>query len=204
MGIISRIGLDLDNTAIDYSPAYRIIAKKMGLPAGLIDRNSIRPMLRNSTDDGKEWQRFQSLLYTDGLAFAQPAAGLLDFLKLCAILNIHVCIVSHKTSHTPGEFGARDLRAPAVDWLREYGIAPGFVRVEDVHFCSTREEKVQRISAIDCQIFVDDLIEVLDHPDFPTGISRFHYSLNASAVPGSETGVQSVNFTSLNAWLASC
>jgi hypothetical protein len=204
MGIVSRIGLDLDNTVIDYTPAYGIIAKKMGLPESLIDRNSIRPILRNSTDDGKEWQRFQSLLYTDGLTFAQPAAGLLDFLKLSAMLEIHICIVSHKTSYIPKEFGARDLRAPAIDWLRKYGIAPGFVRVEDVHFCSTREEKVQTISAIGCQVFVDDLIEVLDHPDFPTGISRFHYSLDASAVSEVKTGVQSVNFTSLTAWLASC
>jgi hypothetical protein len=204
MGRASRIGLDLDNTAIDYTPAYRLIAEKIGLPKRLCDRESIRPMLRNSEDDSMEWQRFQSLLYTDGLAYAQPAAGLLDFLKLCATQNIQVCIVSHKTSQTPVQFGARDLRAPAVKWLMDYGIAPGFVSSEDVYFCRTRKEKVQTIAAIGCQVFVDDLIEVLRHPDLPTDISRFLYSLDATAVSEVQTGIQSANFASLTTWLASC
>ena len=200
----SSIGLDLDNTAIDYTPAYRVVAEQIGLPKGLIDRDSIRPLLRNSEDDDMEWQRFQSLLYTDGLAFAQPAAGLFDFLNLCAKLEIHVFIISHKTAQTPVQFGARDLRAPALAWLESHDISPGYIRVEDVFFCSTRDEKVRTIAALGCQIFVDDLMEVLDHPDLPTEIMRFHYSLNASVVSEIQTGVRSANFTSLTAWLTSC
>ena len=204
MARASRIGLDLDNTAIDYTPAYRVIAEKIGLPEGLFDRESIRPLLRRSGDDDMEWQRFQSLLYTDGLAFAQPAEGLLDFLNMCSTMNIRVFIVSHKTSQTPMEFGAMDLRAPALEWLLEHGVAPGFVRDEDVYFCRTRDEKVQTIAAIGCQIFVDDLIEVLDHPDLSADISRFLYSLDASPVSEVQTGIQTANFTGLAAWLASC
>jgi hypothetical protein len=204
MGRVSRIGLDLDNTVIDYTPAYRVTAEKMRLPEGLLDRESIRPLLRRSEDDDIEWQRFQSLLYTDGLASAQPAAGLLDFLNLCVTWNIRVFIVSHKTSQTPVQFGARDLRAPALEWLLKQGIAPGFVREEDVYFCRTREEKVQRISALGCQVFVDDLMEVLDHPDLPADITRFHFLLDASTVSEVQAGIQSANFTSLAAWLTSC
>jgi len=151
-----------------------------------------------------EWQRFQARLYTDGLAFAQPAAGLHDFLNLCATLDVRVFIVSHKTSQTPVQFGAKDLRAPALEWLLEHDIAPGFVRQEDVYFCSTREEKVQTIAAIDCDAFVDDLIEVLDHPDLPKEIMRFHYLLEASAAADAQLGIKTVNFTSLATWLASC
>jgi len=204
MGRASRIGLDLDNTIIDYTPAYRIIAEKIGLPQGITDRNSIRRTLRKSEYDDMEWQHFQSLLYTDGLAFAQPAAGLPDFLGLCKTLNIHVTIVSHKTSHTPVQFGDRDLRAPAIEWLVENGISPTFVRDEAIYFCNTREDKIRAIAGIDCQVFVDDLMEVLDHPDLSTDISRFHYSLEASFISAINTGIQSANFTSLTAWLSSC
>ena len=77
-----RIGLDLDNTVIDYAPAYRAVAKEMGLPQQLVDRESIRESLRKSEEDDEEWQRFQALLYTDGLAYAKPAPGLLKFLQL--------------------------------------------------------------------------------------------------------------------------
>ncbi len=204
MGRASRIGLDLDNTAIDYSQAYRAIAEKMGLPEGFVDRASIRPLLRRSEDDDMEWQRFQSLLYTDGLAFAQPAAGLRDFLNLCATLNVSVFIVSHKTSQTSVQFGARDLRGPALEWLLEHGIVPGYVQEEDVYFCSTRAEKVQTITAIGCDAFVDDLIEVLDHPDLPKDIIRFLYQLDAPVFDSPARAVQPANFTSLTTWLASC
>lgn len=204
MGRASRIGLDLDNTVIDYIRAYRSTAEKMGLPEGFVDRESIRPLLRRSEVDDMEWQHFQARLYTDGLAFAQPAAGLHDFLKLCATLDVRVFIVSHKTSQTPVQFGAKDLRAPALEWLLEHDIAPGFVREEDVYFCSTREEKVQTIATVGCDAFVDDLIEVLDHPDLPKEIMRFHYLLEASAAADAQPGIKTVNFTSLATWLASC
>ena len=56
-----RIGLDLDNTVIDYAPAYRAVAREMGLPQQLVDRESIRESLRKSEEDDEEWQRFQSM-----------------------------------------------------------------------------------------------------------------------------------------------
>ncbi len=204
MGIPSRIGLDLDNTVIDYTPAYRVIAARIGLPREFVDRESIRPLLRRSEVDDMEWQRFQALLYTDGLAFAQPAAGLSDFLNLCATLNVRVFIVSHKTATTPVQFGARDLRGPAQAWLMNQGIVPGHVIKDDIYFCSTRVEKIQTIASLGCEAFVDDLIEVLEHPDLPIDIRRFHYQLDAGMFADPALGVQPANFTSLLTWLAAC
>jgi len=204
MGVPNRIGLDLDNTVIDYNPAYPVIAARIGLPQEFVDRESIRPLLRRSEVDDMEWQRFQALLYTDGLAFARPAGGLSDFLKLCATLNVRVFIVSHKTATTPVQFGARDLREPAQAWLMNQGIVPGYVEEEDVYFCSTRVEKVRTIASLGCQAFVDDLIEVLEHPDLPIEIMRFHYQLDPCASDDPALGVQPANFTSLLTWLAAC
>ncbi len=204
MGIPSRIGLDLDNTIIDYTPAYRVIAARIGLPREFVDRESIRPLLRRSEVDDMKWQRFQALLYTDGLAFAQPAAGLSDFLNLCAMLNVRVFIVSHKTATTPVQFGARDLRGPAQAWLMDRGIVPDHINLDDIYFCSTRVEKVQTIASLGCEAFVDDLIEVLEHPDLPIDIRRFHYQLDTGMFDDPTLGVQPANFASLLTWLASC
>ncbi len=204
MGIPSRIGLDLDNTIIDYTPAYRVIAARIGLPRKFVDRESIRPLLRRSEVDDMKWQRFQALLYTDGLAFAQPAAGLSDFLNLCAMLNVRVFIVSHKTATTPVQFGARDLRGPAQAWLMDRGIVPDHINLDDIYFCSTRVEKVQTIASLGCEAFVDDLIEVLEHPDLPIDIRRFHYQLDTGMFDDPTLGVQPANFASLLTWLASC
>ena len=204
MGIPKGIGLDLDNTVIDYTPAYRATAARMGLPPEFTDRESIRPLLRRSEDDDLEWQRFQALLYTDGLAYAKPAAGLSEFLNLCAELHVRVFIVSHKTATTPAQFGGHDLRGPAKAWLIDQGIASDHINLNDIYFCSTRAEKVQKIASLGCQAFVDDLIEVLEHPDLPMDIRRFHYQLEAPVFDIPELGVQPANFISLTTWLASC
>ena len=204
MGIPKGIGLDLDNTVIDYTPAYRATAARMGLPPEFTDRKSIRPLLRRSEVDDLEWQHFQALLYTDGLACAEPAAGLRDFLNLCAELHVRVFIVSHKTATTPAQFGGHDLRGPAKAWLVNQGIAPDHINLNDIYFCITRAEKVQKIASLGCQAFVDDLLEVLEHPNLPMGISRFHYQLDAPAFDSPAPGIQPANFTSLSTWLASC
>ena len=204
MGRPKGIGLDLDNTVIDYTPAYRTTAARMGISPEFTDRDSIRPLLRRSEDDDWEWQRFQALLYTDGLAFAEPAAGLSDFLNLCADLSVRLFIVSHKTATTPEQFGERDLHGPAKAWLVDHGIAPDRINPENIYFCSTRAEKVRTIASLGCDAFVDDLIEVLEHPDLPIDTRRFHYQRDAPVFDGPGPGVQPANFTSLTTWLASC
>ena len=204
MGVPNRIGLDLDNTVIDYTPAYPVIAARIGLSREFVDRESIRTLLRKSEDDDLEWQRFQALLYTDGLTFARPAGGLSDFLKLCATMNVRVFIISHKTATTPVQFGARYLRELAQTWLMNQGIVPGYVQEEDVYFCSTQVEKVRTIASLGCQTFVDDLMEVLEHPVLPIDILRFHYRMDAPVFDSPAPGAQPANFTSLTTWLASC
>jgi hypothetical protein len=127
MGIPKGIGLDLDNTVIDYTPAYRATAARMGLPPEFTNRKSIRPLLRRSEVDDLEWQRFQALLYTDGLAYAKPAAGLRDFLNLCAELPVRVFIVIEVLEHSDLPIDIRrfhyQLEAPVFD-IPELGVQP--------------------------------------------------------------------------------
>ena len=198
-----RIGLDLDNTVIDYAPAYRAVAKEMGLQQQLVDRESIRESLRKSEEDDEEWQRFQALLYTDGLAYAQPAPGLLEFLRLCDSIGVNVVIISHKTEATPTRFGSRDLRAPASEWLNTQGIVPAHVSPDGVFFCADRAEKVRTIAATQCAVFVDDLAEVLSDSDMP-GIVRFRYLAGAGSTPDKPADIVDADFFALTSWLRSC
>ena len=199
-----RIGLDLDNTVIDYAPAYRAVAREMGLPPELVDRESIRESLRKSEEDDEEWQRFQAHLYTDGIAYAKPAPGLLEFLRLCDSIGVNVVIISHKTETTPERFGSRDLRVPAAEWLDTQGIVPKYIQPDDVFFCADRAEKVRAIVAARCDVFVDDLIEVLEDADMPIGITRFHYQVGANSISAEPESIVDADFLSLTSWLKSC
>ena len=197
-----RIGLDLDNTVIDYAPAYRPVAKEMGLPQQLVDRESIRESLRKSEEDDEEWQRFQALLYTDGLAYAQPAPGLLEFLSMCDSIGVSVVIISHKTETTPERFGSRDLRVPAFEWLQTQGIVPTHVSPDGVFFCINRVEKVRKITELQCDVFVDDLTEVLKDQKMPDDITRFHYLSGARPTADDPENIFDADFFALTRWLS--
>lgn len=201
-----RIGLDLDNTVIDYGPAIPVVAQLLGFDDSLRSRGSIRAAYRMPEDDW-EWQRFQSVLYTDGLKYATPAPGLEPFLQRCSEYSVELTIVSHKTAHTPSRFGSRSLREPATSWLRTMGITPDHVGPESVFYCSTRDEKLQTIAALGLEVFVDDLPEVLSDPQMPTSVVRFLYrEPMASPASNADAGsdIRGVTFADLSAWLDEC
>jgi hypothetical protein len=194
---LMRIGLDLDNTLIDYAPALPVVAESLGLE-GSTDRASLRATLR-STDD-EAWQYLQSRLYTDGLEFAVPTEGSVMFLQEAVERGASVMIVSHKTATTPERFGGRPLHAPALAWLEHHGIAPALVRSEDVWFCATREEKIAAIRAASLDWFVDDLLEVLHHPLFPASTTGLWFAphRDRDRTRGrAQGGPESVDFTEL-------
>jgi hypothetical protein len=63
--------------------------------------------------------------------------------------------------------------------MSEHGFfeSGGFgIRKDDVHFLPTRAEKLVRISELECDVFVDDLREVLDDPAFPGSVKRVLFS----------------------------
>lgn len=201
-----KIGLDLDNTIIDYGPAIPILARSLGLRDHLRDRESIRTALKTTTGD-REWREFQSVLYTRGLDYAVPAVGLARFLDLCRERSVELTIVSHKTALTPSEFGGRSLRSPAIAWLQREGITPEYVAVDAVFYCSTRDEKLRRIVELGLDVFVDDLPEVLNDLQMPPSVRCFLYQASdrleaTPANPGDEPN--GVDFAYLIGWLERC
>lgn len=184
----TRIGIDLDNTLVDYQRAYFVLAEKFGVSTGESPRDDVRRALRRNPPDDTKWQEFQSLLYTDGLRFASPAPGVLRFLLRCRLRGVGVIIVSHKSEATPRRFGGIDLRTPAREWLRKHQIIPSLIGESSVIFCDSQEEKVKKILDLELDVFVDDLPEVVEQirtargpeavlysrePDDPSGMDFF-------------------------------
>ena len=198
---VESIGLDLDNTIIDYSDAYYSLSQRLELGELHRDRISIRNVLRKSEFDDDNWQYFQSLLYTEGLVYAKPAKGLLDFLNICKHKKIEVSIISHKTTTTQSRFGSQDLRTPALDWLRINNILSNYVSESNVIFCNSAEEKIEVIKATDFDIFVDDLIEILLDLELNSSLNRVLFESSTHEVLLRGDGIYSSNFVSLTQWI---
>ncbi len=191
------IGLDLDNTIIDYAESYRGLASRFGLPSNVVSREAIRSRLSATVYGDEEWQRFQSVLYSEGVEAAKPAPGLIDLLETCRQRGFSVMIISHKTHVGPERFGARDLRSPARAWLRRYGISPGFIPEECVRFHATAREKVNDIAKSLPSWFVDDLEKILSMENFPGGVKRVLYRAGSPWVER-EDGVALSDFSALS------
>lgn len=181
-----RIGIDFDNTLIDYDRVFLAAARERGLVSADFagPKRAVRDAIRRLPDGELAWQRLQGHVYGAGIAGAVPCAGAVAFLRRCAAGRMPVFIVSHKTRYGHHDPARVDLRQAALDWM----VAQGFfrpdcapIRLDHVFFEDDRGRKLARIAALRCTHFVDDLEEVFADPYFPPGVRRILFSATRAA-----------------------
>ncbi|HUI07363.1 MAG TPA: phosphotransferase [Verrucomicrobiae bacterium] len=171
------IGVDFDNTIVSYDDLLRQLAQERGLidTRSLTGKKSIRDRIRRLPDGEIEWQKLQALLYGSRMSEAQLIAGVPEFFRACRQRHVHAVIVSHKTERSGYDDTHANLREAALSWMKAHGFfdPDGLgLRPEDVHFASTRAEKIEAIKRLGCTVFVDDLEETYLEPSFPPEIEK--------------------------------
>jgi len=161
------IGFDFDNTIACYDKAIARLADELfDLPANVPrTKVGLRDYLRRK-DREPEWTAFQGSLYGPGMRYAEPFGGAIETmaqLKKCAH---EMVIVSHRSLH-PYSGPKYDLHQAARDWVAKHFQKHGFFTNSQVCFLETREAKIETIDRLGCNVFLDDLPEVLDAPNFP-------------------------------------
>jgi hypothetical protein len=185
-----HIGVDLDNTLIDYGEAFGVVAQQMELLGARETRGgkaAVKVRLLEQDPSERLWMRLQGQVYGSHLDKARLCAGAGEFLMFARDRGARVSIVSHKTRHGHFDPAQVDLWKAAREWLRGSGFfdPDRFALAEtDVHFETTREAKIARIAAIGCHIFIDDLEDVLRHPAFPRHVERILCAADRAAAPG--------------------
>lgn len=183
-----RIGLDLDNTLIDYSAVFFRLALESHISPDIAGqgKTAIRDILRQRDGD-EAWQLMQAQAYGHRISQAALFPGVLEAMRLLKKRGHSLVIVSHKTRYSAllGATGP-DLRLCAQAFLEQSGIAP---LADAVVFTDTREEKCASIAALQCSCFVDDLPEVFHEPGFPATCKKILFG-------------DSVDYASLRFWPA--
>lgn len=175
-----RIGIDFDNTIAGYDHVFAEAAVELGLglaPAGA-GKAGVRDALRRLPDGESRWMRLQGQVYGRFMERARLIDGVGDFLRRCRSQGMPVAIVSHKTQYGHFDEARVDLRDAARRWMTAQGFfdPDGFgLDPTQVFFEPTRASKIARIAALGCTVFIDDLPEVLDDPDFPVVTERHLY-----------------------------
>jgi hypothetical protein len=166
-----RIGIDFDNTLVNYDLAFALVGREEGLlPADMVgDKQAVKAWLMSERPDGYLWEKLQGIVYGRRIASAELYEGVGEFFGVCRQAEgVDVYIISHKT--VLAHHDDANLRDCAVQWMVRHGFfeSAGFgLRPENVFFEDTREDKVRRICALECDVFIDDLPDVLLHPQMP-------------------------------------
>jgi len=164
-----RIGVDFDNTIVCYDTVFHRTAVEHGLvPSSCgTSKTEVRDFLRACGRED-DWTALQGLAYGDGMMLAHAFDGALDFL-LSPPEGAVVTIISHRTRRPYR--GDADLHAAARDWIERNGLRV-LLDGNAVFFEETRNAKFARISALACDLFIDDLPEFLSDPAFPSNVRR--------------------------------
>lgn len=176
-----HIGIDIDNTIIDYDSVFGPVGEEIGLlpPGhGLRGKVDVKSFLLARSNDEADWMRLQGQVYGRYIGRAALYDGVADFLRMARRGGARVSLVSHKTRYGHFDAGRVDLWDAALLWLEARGFFAdnGFgPERADVHFLETREAKIATIARIGCGVFIDDLPEVLRHDAFPANVRRIWF-----------------------------
>ena len=173
-----RIGIDLDNTLICYEDIFQKIAKTMSLvPKNWYgNKEQVRDIIRKRPNGEDLWQQTQGHVYSEGIQDAQSFPGALRFIWRAKHKGYQLFIVSHKT-----EFSVYDstlnLRKPALKWLEEKSLYSETQKslFEGVYFTSAQNDKVEKINQLDLDVFIDDLMEITEHPLIKDNLNMVHF-----------------------------
>lgn len=184
-----HIGLDLDNTIIDYSRVFALAGEETGLLRaghGLAGKEEVKAYLQNGPGGEEAWMRLQGQVYGRCIGMACMFDGVRAFLETAAAGGARISIVSHKTQYGHFDPGRVHLWEAARRWLEDQGCFAGVCAIDpaDVHFLETRREKIARISEIGCEVFVDDLPEVLNDAAFPARVGKLWFASTQPAEAG--------------------
>jgi hypothetical protein len=170
-----RIGIDFDNTIACYDGVFHAAAMERGLiPADLgRDKNSVRDHL-NGSGRKDDFTELQGYVYGSRMDLVSPYPGFAEFVAAARRAGHALFVVSHKTRH-PILGPKHDMHAAARGFLVARDLVGGGAHQIDpanVFFELTKEEKVARAQALACEVFIDDLPEILAMSGFPDGMRK--------------------------------
>lgn len=171
-----KIGLDLDNTIANCDSVFRIVASNLigNVHVDLLsNRVLLRQYIRNTFGDNK-WTEIQSLVYGPYYSKSIPNEGVIDFINQLIKLDHQVYIVSHKTTFD-SFCGLYNLQNYATKWLNKNIFNHLIKKLDGLYFEETIENKIKRIQILNCSIFIDDLLDIVNKLN-KVNIKAIHFS----------------------------
>lgn len=164
-----RIGIDFDNTIIDYNNIfYKLARQYQFIDIDVVaSKSEVKAAIIAKYGNDNNWQLLQSKAYGESIyqaeCFIQCKAVLLKLVQQ----GHQLFIVSHKSELSHFD-PLVSLRKHALAWLiQQEIISDDFIKSSHLFFMGTLEDKVKKIASLELDIFIDDLDQVFLHEQFP-------------------------------------
>ena len=172
-----KLGIDFDNTLINYDKDFHRAACDKGLIYDTVPKlkNSVRDYLRGNNQE-EEWTILQGEVYGNRILEAEIFPWARATLKDLSNKFEDMYIVSHKT-YTPYLGVKYDLHDAARSWLEKqkfYDKKDMVISKNNIFFEITKVAKIERIQSIGCTHYIDDLPEILEM--LPDNIEKILFS----------------------------
>lgn len=156
------IGVDFDNTLVSYDRIFESEARHRGYikDGPRMSKGEIRNYM-NDNGMKTEFTQLQGHIYGSLIHGAQAFEQALEALTEASSRGHEVILVSHKTQY-PLAGPPTDLRKAAMSWLEYKGFASrSHGVIKSYFFADTKEEKIEKIINLGCDVFVDDLDDII-------------------------------------------
>lgn len=180
--MVTRIGIDFDNTIVNYEDAFYREALKRKIFNFNTTKKNIKNRLKGKLINNNkecEWTKIQGLIYGKNLNKAKPYKGSVEFLNKYSLKkDFELFIISHKTKY-PIIGEKINLHEVSKKWILKKKIFKNKKKSwinSHVFFLSTRDKKIKKIINLKCDYFIDDLVEILRR--LPKKIKTLHFSPN--------------------------
>ena len=165
-----KIGVDFDNTIVNYTGVFYEVGRSLSwLPKNTgVEKAAVKQYLIEHDSEAR-WTELQGLVYGQEIKRATPYANALRVMQRLKVLGHKLYLISHKTK-SPVIGKKKDLHMAAFNWLARHGFVSkrdSPFEVSDIFFNETQDQKIDKIASLGCAIFIDDLISVLSHKNFP-------------------------------------
>ena len=170
-----RIGFDFDNTIVNYDFVFTQIANELKLDYSHSPKNSIKNYYEIELGQPDSWKKVQFKVYCELISKIKPSDNFIIFLYWLIDNKHDIFIISHKTKNIKINNKNLNLREPAKKWIDKN--IPIFNK-ERIFFESSAVAKVRKIKSLRLDFFIDDLLTILNHRQFPAVTKKILFNNN--------------------------
>lgn len=167
------IGFDFDNTIVNYDTIFYKVGLEQGvIPAGIATNKLAVNQYLLSNGMEHVWRQLQGVVYGARIEEAEPFPGVIEVMRYLKQAGHTLAIVSHKSiySHVGEPY---NLHNAARSWVEKNLWKDGEILVspDQIYFEVTKGKKIDRIKVLSCDVFLDDLPEILQ--GLPSSIKQY-------------------------------